>query len=224
MSITARTPEAAYSASANNLTCNVPAGTTNGDFMLAHIVLVGKTLATATGWTLVSSYVVGGTNTNYYVYCRIASSEPANYNFTFSDTCHCRVVIGSFLVANLNTASPVAAFSAGVDGWSGAGDAICSTIYTPPYPGMDSIFVVGMYDSGGVTFGPAVSTGGAWTEVYDAGDTDSDIYTCIDTYVNPESGTMTVSCNKSDTDNSVRCAFAVALSVPKIASGIVMMF
>ena len=227
MSITARTPEAAYSASANNLTCNVPAGTTDGDLMLCVVMLYAdETVTSATGWTLVDEFITPGVGgCNWYIYRRIASSEPANYNFTFSEVAGppaCRMVIGSFLVANLNAADPIAAYS--TDQYS-ANDAYVKATYTPPYAGMDSIFIGCAYNTSATrTFSSVTNTGGSWTETYDAGENTSDFYQCFYTYIQPESGAILVTGTMNDSVNYNKFAWAIALNVPKTGKGFVMMF
>lgn len=66
-----------------NLTINVPAGTTDGDCMLAFVLTgTATTAATQASWTTLDSQTGGPTVKSF---SRIASSEPASYTFTVVD-------------------------------------------------------------------------------------------------------------------------------------------
>jgi hypothetical protein len=216
MSITARTPEAAYSASANNLTCNVPAGTTDGDLMFALVMVYRYTISTATGWTLVVSNT---TNIDkYYLYRRIASSEPANYNFTFSTEDQCRMVISSFVVSDMISSDPIASSSATnyrVDNIYSVG-----TI-SPPHMNMPIFAFSCVYD----TIGIGVAPPSGWTEVHDAGETDSDFYLNIGyTSAYEECGSFTLTWNMLPDKRTSKQGILAVVNTPKTNPGSVMMF
>lgn len=59
-----------------NTTPNVPTGTANGDLMIWSFGISGITLATPTGFTLLTSVL---DTRNLYIFYRIANSEPASY-------------------------------------------------------------------------------------------------------------------------------------------------
>jgi hypothetical protein len=66
-----------------NLVINVPAGTADGDVMVAMVLTgTGTTAATQASWTTLDSQTTGPTARSFY---RIASSEPASYTFTVVD-------------------------------------------------------------------------------------------------------------------------------------------
>ncbi len=67
-----------------NLVINVPAGTANGDVMVAFVLTgTAVTPAVQASWTTLDSQNTGPTVISFY---RIASSEPASYTFTVDST------------------------------------------------------------------------------------------------------------------------------------------
>lgn len=69
--------------SGQNLVLNVPAGTVDGDVMVAYVLTAtGTTAATQASWTALDNQTGGPTAASFY---RIASSEPASYTFTVVD-------------------------------------------------------------------------------------------------------------------------------------------
>lgn len=70
---------------ASTLVITKPASTVDGDLLIAILCSSGaRTVSTLSGWTLITS----GTNSdcNTYAYYKIASSEGANYTWTYSGT------------------------------------------------------------------------------------------------------------------------------------------
>ena len=217
MSITARTPEAAYSADADNLTCNVPAGTTDGDLMFALVMLYNSTILTATGWTLVVSNITN--SDKYYLYRRIASSEPADYNFTFSLARQCRMAISSFVVSDMISSDPIASASATnyrVENTIGAG-----TIF-PPHMNMPIFAFSCVHDTPGV--GVAAPSG--WTEVYDAGDGNASFFWLNIGYTSAygECGSFTLTWNMISDGRTSKQGILAVVNTPKTNPGSVMMF
>lgn len=85
-------------ASGTSVTVNVPSGTVDGDVMIAQISWMSNTVKTVTppgGWTLLETDVNSAFEQRTYV--RVASSEPANYAWTFSGTVRVEAGIGSFI-------------------------------------------------------------------------------------------------------------------------------
>lgn len=66
----------------SNITINVPAGTTNGDLLLAFVAQASQdvNIDTPTGWTLEGTADPG--TGQIRCFSRVASSEPANYTFS----------------------------------------------------------------------------------------------------------------------------------------------
>jgi cellulose synthase/poly-beta-1,6-N-acetylglucosamine synthase-like glycosyltransferase/CheY-like chemotaxis protein len=96
-------------AGSNSLTVNVPAGTQNGDFMIATVsvrdVGSGALMGTpAAGWTALRPMMDGGW-TRVYMYTRVASSEPASYTWTFNIKTRATAAIVGY--SGVDTANPV---------------------------------------------------------------------------------------------------------------------
>jgi hypothetical protein len=71
---------------AATVTVNVPAGTVNGNLMIAQIWQTPQTAAapTCAGWT--QALATSNTSDSLYLFYRYASSEPASYTFTGGGT------------------------------------------------------------------------------------------------------------------------------------------
>lgn len=79
--------------SISSIAASVPAGTTDGDGMLAAVmtsnVTTARTVNTLAGWTLINAVLGtthGGYETRLYVFQKRASGESGSYTFTFSGT------------------------------------------------------------------------------------------------------------------------------------------
>lgn len=73
---------------ATSIAVNVPAGTVDGDVMVAVVFTTGGTgaeISAPAGWTTVNNTEVG-TVLAVATFYRVASSEPASYTFTFDTT------------------------------------------------------------------------------------------------------------------------------------------
>lgn len=87
MTATYRLHATAVGSNAGSAACNVPAGTTNGDVMIAVVTTwtssgSAGTHTTHASWNLITSVTKGsGRQSTYW---RIASSEPASYTFAWS--------------------------------------------------------------------------------------------------------------------------------------------
>lgn len=83
--VTVRSSAAAASAvDGTTVTLNVPAGTVNGDLLIAVVTWLGTGAITApAGWTLTNNWGAG-TSPKQLTYYRTAASEPASYNWTIS--------------------------------------------------------------------------------------------------------------------------------------------
>jgi hypothetical protein len=102
----------AAGATAGNLVVAVPAGTQNGDVMLAFVYKAADSVHTVTapaGWTAVSSGAVDTTNIYGNVWYRVASSEPSNYTWTISSTGIWGAAISTF--RGVSTGAPINANS-----------------------------------------------------------------------------------------------------------------
>ena len=112
----------------NNLVVNVPAGTVDGDVMIAAVTFRPCTagggspctvsLTAPLGWTLVTPGTntinqtagggTGGTGHRVFVYSRVAASEPASYTWTIGGTpVHSGAAGGIVSFSGVDTASPI---------------------------------------------------------------------------------------------------------------------
>lgn len=83
--------------SSNSLTVNIPAGTQNGDIMIAVFeisISISNEINTPSGWTLLDNAASVGPNVASY--WRVASAEPASYTWTFSATNAVSGIIASY--------------------------------------------------------------------------------------------------------------------------------
>jgi len=101
------------SSSANNgsggttLTINVPSGTSNGDVMVAHVVVqtAGNSFAAPSGWTIIKRLDTT-TNIATATYWKVAgSSEPSSYTWTFGTSGEASGGIASY--TGVNTTNPI---------------------------------------------------------------------------------------------------------------------
>lgn len=102
-------------ATSSSLVPLVPAGTANGDYMLAFVyknTTASATLNVPAGWTIVGSAVEDSATlaTNCVVYSRTASSEPASYTWGLTGTAAVWGVI-QCTFRGVNTTNPVAGSS-----------------------------------------------------------------------------------------------------------------
>ncbi len=101
------------SASANNgsggttLTLNTPTGTSNGDVMVAHVVVqtAGNSIAAPSGWAIIKRLDTT-TNIATATYWKVAgSSEPSSYTWTFGTSGEASGGIASY--TGVNTTNPI---------------------------------------------------------------------------------------------------------------------
>lgn len=97
------------------LTVAVPPGTVNGHVIFAWVTHVqSKTLTAPAGWTQVSTRLDDATNNiSASIYYRVASSEPATYDWTIGTSSDSWNVIHSTF-SGVNTTTPVDAFATNV--------------------------------------------------------------------------------------------------------------
>jgi hypothetical protein len=97
MPVAYRSSAEQYSASANSITCSKPAGTVDGDLMIAHAYCnaPADVITPPAGWTVIATKNtdITGRMTIYY---KFASSEGASYIWEFDSTQRCKVSIHAF--------------------------------------------------------------------------------------------------------------------------------
>ena len=177
MAFTARVEEDNGQNNVATLGCSVPASTANDDIMFFFVgVEGGETVDTiSANWNLLGSEVAN--DDKYYLYYKIASSEPASYTVTTTGNAKIRLVMSTYTSGDFDGADPI--------------DQVSNTSYRVNNTTMRAAGVtVTAVDSPvvfhGCVFGPSRTQtvpgaigGAAWTEDYDAGDTNSDYYTAI---------------------------------------------
>lgn len=94
---------------ASPCTVNVPAGVVNGDVMVAVVMAGGaNTLTPPAGWTQLDvAFSLGPSIGSWY---RVASSEPASYNWTYSGSLNVTGIISAY--SGVDTTTPVPQHSA----------------------------------------------------------------------------------------------------------------
>jgi hypothetical protein len=116
-----------------DFTINKPAGTINGDLLIAFISKdtggAYEWSSVPSGWSEVIAYI-GETTVNLTIYKKVAGeSEPDNYTWTFSDAAG-TVFCGSILrISGSNTADPIHKSATGQQGTPDS-EAICPSVTT----------------------------------------------------------------------------------------------
>lgn len=89
------------------ITCNKPTGTADNDYMLAFVKRVSEAAPTSvpSGWTLLADNIVGGSN-SLWLYGKLASSEGADYTWTWADSLRTGVTIATYR-GDFDTADPI---------------------------------------------------------------------------------------------------------------------
>lgn len=95
-------------AAGTSLACNVPGSTANGDVMIAALSCYDNPgTITFTGWTFIRSDTQATPGTRCYLYYRVASSEPASYTPSWTNSVEVVLTIATY--SGVNTTSPIEA-------------------------------------------------------------------------------------------------------------------
>lgn len=139
-----------------SLSVNVPAGVADGDGMIAQVIWRSSATLTAPGgWTQVGTeQALSGDNVRYYT--RIASSEPASYNWGLDASQ--RIVVNVLAFSTINTSGFVDTYDTTA---TGSGVTATADSITPSASGCD---LVAFFAAGGNT---AFSTASGMTESED---------------------------------------------------------
>ena len=133
------------------LTLGVPAGIADGDILLAFVVVdFGSNVPAApSGWTLLDSQATGPSVASYY---RVASSEPASYNWTLANA-----GVGSMVAySGVDTVNPINKHG----GWNrtASSTTVTASSITPNLDGCMIVFAAGAGTTETYT-GPSSYTG-----------------------------------------------------------------
>lgn len=140
---------------------NKPAGTANGDVLLATIVTAATatnpTLPTATGtqWALLSGPDLMTGSGDAWLYWKVASGEPATWTWTFSGGVN--MIVGVVAVSGGSTGTPL--FSKTI---AGAGTTVSAGTVTTTAPG-STILNLGVGITAGANAGTTFTYPGACT-------------------------------------------------------------
>lgn len=193
-------------------TLAVPTGTTNGDIMFTWIGSYSATVTTNAAWTLIGSNTTN--SDKYYLYARVASSEPASYVWTFSGTstykatCTTYIASSDFSVTNVSTDLTVSNTPYRTSNGTNR-----AASFSVPNANSPLLFFGGVYSTSSKTQTPPTNPG-TFAEDYDTGSTTPDFWLEIASYIWAGSGTS------GDIDSTISAtlttkhAFAVALKPP----------
>lgn len=148
MAIATRSSSGASRIGAGSLTLPVPAGTQNGDIMLAEVTVSASANVPGTpaGWTPIDSI---GTGPSAQTYFRIASAEPASYDFAVA--ADAAGAIGSY--SGGNVLAPINAH--GAFNKTAASSTVTATTITPTVNGCMLVFFGGEGGPVSAFVGPA---------------------------------------------------------------------
>lgn len=211
MALSARTETYGDTAGAVSVTVNVPGGTANGDQLFMWIGLQNASSYVVNSgmgaWTLLGSYTTNADK--YYLYARIASSEPANYTPGFSGSTKARAVISCYYGGDfLATVTPDAVSNTAYR----TSDANCrAASMASLHANSPLIYFGAVYSTTARTFTkPSVPTSG-WVEDDDAGNVNSDFYLEVCSYIWAGVGATGIMSGTISSTATTKHAFAVAL-------------
>jgi hypothetical protein len=117
------------SAGTTSVTVNVPAGTADGHLLVTVIGIIGQETITApAGWTLIGTQDAGA-NVRTAAYWRVASSEPASYNWSWTSSFKNSGWIGAY--SGVYTTDPIDDFDSDGTATPGTGFAAAATVGDP---------------------------------------------------------------------------------------------
>lgn len=190
----------------------VPAGTANGDLMFAYVTGYGQSVTANAAWTLIASYTARADR--YWLYARVASSEPASYTWTFSTTNRYAVVTTTYIASTDFAVSNVATDITVSNSPYVTSDAINrAASFSVPNANSIILFFGGVYSSSSKTQTPPTNPG-TFTEDYDAGDTNPDFWQEIAYYKWSGSGVTGNIDSTISLTSTTKHAFAIALKPP----------
>ena len=196
-----------------DITVTKPTGTVDGDILFCLIAWYHPSAtidSVPSGWSLLGEYLAN--NDRYAVYYKVAASEPASWDWSFTSSMKVRAVCSCYTGGDFNAADPIDVISNTAyrvtDTSCIAASMIVSAVNSP------LVFWAGVYHTSEQTFTkPSVPTED-WVEDDDAGSTDPDFWTEVCSMIwsgSGASGDMTATISLADAQKH---AFAVALNPP----------
>jgi hypothetical protein len=193
-------------------TLAVPTGTANGDLIFTWIGSNSATVTTNAAWTLIGSYTAA--SDKYYLFARVASSEPASYVWTFSGTTKFKAVSttyiasSDFAVSNVSTDITVSNTSYRTSNVTNR-----AASFSVPNINSPIVFFGGVFSTTSRTQLPPTSPS-IFAEDYDVGSTSPDWWLEISSLIWPASGATGVIDSILSAASTTKHSFAVALKTP----------
>jgi len=211
MAFTARVETSVTSAFGGTETLNVPADTANGDILFAWICVYNNTLTTAPdGWIVISTHTNG--TEKYYLYYKIALSEPASYQWVVGSTAH---LVGScYTGGDFDASAPIDTFST-LEYHTSNNDLKAEMTVTAANSPL--VFFAGCFRASATTYSTPTGTDPVPTEDYDGGG--GSLYLGIYSTTWSSSGALSFNVTASAALTTKHC-FAVALNTPGAQSSI----
>jgi len=196
-----------------NFVLNKPSGTVDGDILFTFICVYKTTVpvldAVPSGWNLIASRSVS-TNYHFFLYWKLASSEPASYTWSWTTTVKMRAVCSCYTSGDFDPANPINVYSD--TQYITANTILRAASMTVSKANSPLVFFGGVYHTSSRTFTkPSVPTTD-WVEDDDAGHTTPDWWTDINSMIWSGSGAtdnMDATISASDAHKH---AFAIALN------------
>jgi hypothetical protein len=213
MALTPRTETYGDTAAATSLACNVPASAANGDLLFMWIGLNNASSFVVNGgvsaWSLLGSYTTNADK--YYLYARVAASEPASYTPTFSGSTKARIVMSCY-IASSDFISAIPTLVSNTAYRTSNTTVQAAQLVTIKANQCLILFAGAYYTTAVKTFTKPSTQGGFWVENDDAGNTNSDfaLEICSGIWSGP-GATGVINSTMSSGNIATKHGFAVAL-------------
>ncbi len=200
-----------------DITVAKPTGTVNGDILFCLISCGAPTVdSVPSGWTLLGEYYNAGAYDRYYLYYKIASSEPASWTWSFSTSVTVRAVCSCYTGGDFDPADPIDVVSN--TSYRTLGTAVRAASMTVSAANSPLVFWAAGVSGTSKTFTkPSVPTTG-WVEDDDVGSTDSSRWLEICSMVWSGSGATGTMEATLSAQLEQKHAFAVALNPVSIVA------
>jgi hypothetical protein len=217
MAFTARTETYADSAATTSLAVSVPESTTDGDILFLLICTQnGAGYGPNSGlaaWTPIASQTSRADD--YYLYYRIASSEPASYTIGFSGSSKVRMVMSCYTSGDFNGASPIDVYSN--TAYATSNTTVRAAAMTVAAASSPMVFWAAIYGSAKTFTKPSNIGADAWTEDEDSSNANSTFSTEVCSMIRSASGDTAAMNATASAGSTTKHAFAVALKPPVVS-------
>lgn len=164
MSLTSRGSATYYdSSSSSSGTINKVSGVVDGDLMFAMVTSSNTLTTIPTGWNLITRRIDSSNGHYYYIFYKIANSEPTSYTWGFASSSNVRIV-NTVFYGDFDTNDPI--FFASQEDLSTSNVSFLAPFTCP------AIYFISISSSSSRTFTPATD----FTEIDDSGSSSSDYY------------------------------------------------